>query len=31
VEHFSDGVRYGSEYLFPVTAGVKMTKRGFGF
>jgi hypothetical protein len=31
VEHFSDGIRYGIEYLFPVTAGTKRTSRGFGF
>ena len=31
VEHFSDGIRYGTEYLFPVLAGTKRTKRGFGF
>jgi hypothetical protein len=31
VEHFSDGVRYGMEYLFPIQAGTKSTSRGFGF
>jgi hypothetical protein len=31
VEHFSDGIRYGTEYLFPVLAGIKRTKRGFNF
>jgi hypothetical protein len=31
VEHFSDGVRYGTEFLFPVTAGTKRSNRGFGF
>lgn len=31
VEHFSDGVRYGIEYLFPVQSGTKTTVRGFGF
>lgn len=31
VEHFSDGVRYGVEYLFPVRAGKKTTARGFNF
>ena len=31
VEHFSDGIRYGVEYLFPVLSGTKRTSRGFGF
>ena len=31
VEHFSDGIRYGIEYLFPVHQGRKRTQRGFGF
>jgi hypothetical protein len=31
VEHFSDGVRYGVEFLFPVEAGTKRHSRGFGF
>lgn len=31
IEHFSDGVRYGTEYLFPVLSGTKRTKRGFNF
>ena len=31
VEHYSDGVRYGSEYLFPVQAGTKRVSRGFNF
>jgi hypothetical protein len=31
VEHFSDGVRYGTEYLFPVRLGTKKTSRGFNF
>jgi len=31
VEHFSDGVRYATEYLFPVQSGTKKTVRGFGF
>jgi len=31
VEHFSDGVRYMTEYLFPVLSGTTRTKRGFGF
>ena len=31
VEHFSDGVRYLVEYLFPVRSGSKTTLRGFGF
>jgi hypothetical protein len=30
-EHYSDGVRYGVEYMFPITAGTKKTARGFGF
>lgn len=31
VEHYSDGVRYITEYLFPVTSGASTVKRGFGF
>lgn len=31
VEHFSDGIRYAVEYLWPVRAGTKVTTRGFGF
>jgi hypothetical protein len=31
IEHFSDGVRYICEYLFPVLAGTKRQARGFGF
>jgi hypothetical protein len=31
IEHFSDGVRYGAEFLFPVEAGTKRVSRGFGF
>lgn len=31
IEHFSDGIRYGIEYLFPVHAGTKRVSRGFNF
>ena len=31
VEHWTDGLRYAVEYLFPVRGGSKVTKRGFGF
>ena len=31
LEHFSDGVRYATEWLFPITAGVKKVSRGFKF
>jgi hypothetical protein len=31
VEHFSDGVRYAAEYLFPVTGGTKKTSMGRSF
>jgi len=31
VEHFSDGVRYAVEYLYPVYSGSKVTARGRGF
>lgn len=31
IEHFSDGVRYSVEYLFPVNQGTKRTSRGFNF
>jgi hypothetical protein len=27
VEHFSDGIRYATEYLFPVTAGTKVKSK----
>lgn len=30
-EHFSDGVRYGVEYLFPLHQGTKRHSRGFKF
>lgn len=30
-EHFTDGVRYPMEYLFPIRNGSKVIKRGFGF
>lgn len=30
-EHFSDGVRYPMEYLFPIRNNKKVTARGFGF
>lgn len=30
-EHFSDGVRYPIEYLFPIKSFNKVVKRGFGF
>lgn len=30
-EHFSDGVRYFTEYRFPIHTGTKTAKRGFGF
>ena len=30
-EHFSDGVRYPMEYLFPINQGSKSAARGFGF
>ena len=31
VEHYSDGVRYGMEFLFPVQSGNKTSVRGFNF
>jgi hypothetical protein len=31
IEHFSDGIRYAIEYLFPINVGTKSTSRGFGF
>jgi len=31
LEHYSDGVRYGVEFMFPVQAGTKTAKRGFNF
>jgi hypothetical protein len=31
IEHFSDGVRYAVEYLYPVYSGVKATARGRRF
>ena len=31
VEHFSDGVRYGIEYLFPIVNRKPTTHRGFNF
>ena len=31
IEHFSDGVRYGTEFLFPVQAGTRLVSRGFNF
>lgn len=31
LEHFSDGLRYGIEYLFPVHQGTKRISRGFKF
>jgi len=31
IEHYSDGIRYGVEYMFPVSAGSQVAKRGFGF
>ncbi len=31
IEHFSDGIRYGIEYLFPVRSGKVVTKRGLKF
>jgi len=31
IEHFSDGLRYGTEYLFPVLTGTSRIKRGFNF
>lgn len=31
IEHFSDGVRYAIEYLYPVTSSNKRASRGFNF
>jgi len=31
VEHFSDGVRYAVDYLFPIQSGSKLVSRGFNF
>jgi len=31
VEHYTDGIRYGVEYMYPVQTGTKVTKRGFNF
>jgi hypothetical protein len=31
VEHFSDGIRYATEYLYPVRRGTKIVSRGFNF
>jgi len=31
VEHWGDGVRYGTEFLFPVVSHERKTTRGFGF
>ena len=31
IEHFSDGIRYLTEFVFPVLNGTKRTSRGFGF
>jgi len=31
IEHFSDGIRYITEYLFPIKSHKAVTKRGFGF
>ena len=31
VEHYSDGIRYGVEYLFPVQQGTRPVARGFKF
>jgi hypothetical protein len=31
VEHYSDGIRYGIEYKFPVRSGTKTVSRGFKF
>jgi CO dehydrogenase nickel-insertion accessory protein CooC1 len=31
IEHFSDGIRYGVEYMFPVNLGTKRAVRGFNF
>jgi len=31
VEHWSDGLRYAIEYLYPVRSGTKVSVKGFGF
>jgi hypothetical protein len=31
VEHWSDGLRYAVEYLYPIRAGTKVTAKGFAF
>jgi len=31
VEHYSDGIRYGVEYLFPIRRGGKVVQRGHNF
>lgn len=31
IEHWTDGLRYAIEYLFPVRSGAKVTSKGFGF
>lgn len=31
IEHYSDGIRYGIEYLFPIQRGTKVLARGFNF
>jgi hypothetical protein len=31
IEHFSDGVRYAAEFLFPIQSGKKRAHRGFAF
>jgi len=31
VEHWSDGLRYAIEFLFPIRAGTKVTAKGFAF
>jgi hypothetical protein len=31
IEHWSDAVRYPTEFLFPVLASTKQVKKGFGF
>lgn len=30
-EHYSDGIRYGIEYLYPIKTGIKRSRRGFSF
>jgi hypothetical protein len=31
LEHYSDGVRYATEFLFPIKASRKRVAKGFGF